>query len=79
MVAPIQAKTPSEPITREKVNEQAAKMKRAAVKKQQEAENRERARQGAVAVSSSRSNAGSSGSVGSNRRGRRRGVKQRCG
>ena len=31
VVAPIQAKTPAEPITRERVNEQAAKMKRAAV------------------------------------------------
>ena len=57
VVAPIQAKTPAEPITREKVNEQAAKMKRAAVIRQQEAEGRERACQGAVAASSSRGNA----------------------
>ena len=60
VVAPIQANTPAEPITREQINEQAAKMKRAAVRRQREAEDRERARQGAVAVSSSRSNAGCS-------------------
>ena len=35
---------------REQVNEQAAKMKRAAVRRQQGAEDRERARQGAEAM-----------------------------
>ena len=64
VVAPIQARTPAEPITREQVNEQAAKMKRAALRRQQEADDRERARQGAVAASSSRSNVDSSNSGG---------------
>jgi len=79
VVAPIQARTPAEPITREQVNEQAARMKRAAVRRQQEAADRERARQRAVAASSSNSSAGSSGSAGSNRRGRSREVSNRGG
>ena len=53
VAAPIQANTPSEPITREQVNEQAAKMKRAAVRRQKEAREKKQARQRAAAGSSS--------------------------
>ena len=67
VVAPIQANTSAKPITRELFNEQAAKMKGAAVRRQREAEDRKRALQGALAASSSRSNAGSSCSAGSSR------------
>ena len=53
VAAPIQANTPSEPITREQVNEQAAKMKRAAVRRQKEAREKKQARQRAAAGSGS--------------------------
>ena len=72
VAAPIQANTPSEPITREQVNEQAAKMKRAAVRRQKEAREKKQARQRAAAgsgsgVGSSHSSSASSSGVGSSR------------
>mgnify|MGYP000971226200 FL=1 len=72
VAAPIQANTPSEPITREQVNEQAAKMKRAAVRRQKEAREKKQARQRAAAgsgsgVGSSLSSSASSSGVGSSR------------